>query len=71
MKDTSDEPGNNAWQTHTKLAADLDRVRGVAVQQAKAANARLRKQAYLASVTGIGIGILLGYFGSRRCAARG
>lgn len=58
----AEEAGN----TNAELSADLDRVRGMAVERAKTANARLLKQAYLATLCGIAAGVLLGHFTTRR-----
>ena len=55
-----------AANTNSELAADLNRVRGMAVERAKATNDRLLKQAHLATLLGIGAGILLDRFASRR-----
>ena len=52
-------------EVHMSLAADLDRVRGVAVQRAKKANVRLRKQAVGATALSFGIGIAMGLLASR------
>jgi hypothetical protein len=57
----SDETSNR----HDSLAAGLERVRGVAIQRAKAANVRLRKQAYGGTALGFGLGVALGLLISR------
>jgi hypothetical protein len=57
--------GKDIPKTHESLAAGLKRVRGVAVQRAKAANVRLRKRAVGATALSFGVGIAMGLLASR------
>ena len=57
--------GADIAKRHDSLTAGLERVRGVAVQRAKAANVRLRKQAVGATALSFGIGVALGLWVSR------
>jgi len=66
VKETASGAAEAVRDPHMSLAAGLDRVRGAAIQQARAVNARLRKQACLATAIGLGLGAVLGYFGSSR-----
>jgi hypothetical protein len=60
-----------AGEANQRLAAGLDRIRGQAVERARAANLRLRKQAFLAATLSFGVGSLLGCLGSRLRLRRG
>jgi ElaB/YqjD/DUF883 family membrane-anchored ribosome-binding protein len=70
MTSTSEAAGDNMVEANKSLAVSLDRVRGEAIERAKAANARLRKQAYGATAIGVGIGALFGFLASRNFAVR-
>ena len=59
--DATDDTSN----PHQSLTAGLERVRGLAVQRAKAANVRLRKQAVGATALGFGLGVAIGLLLSR------
>lgn len=57
--------GNGGSERHDNLEAGLARVRGVAVQRAKAANVRLRRRAVGGTALGFGVGIAMGLLASR------
>ena len=63
-KDSTGRNGD-ASDPHQTLTAELQQVRGVAVQHAKAANVRLRKQAVGATAVGFGLGVAIGLWLSR------
>src|SRR5687767_11592049 len=65
MENNSNVAADDTSNPHQSLTAGLERVRGVAVQRAKAANVRLRKQAYGATALGFGLGVALGLLISR------
>ena len=65
MAKVSNADSDDTSHPHDSLTAGLERVRGVAVQRAKAANVRLRKQAYGGTALGFGLGVALGLLISR------
>ena len=64
--DTPDKTQETPAQANRRLAASLDRVRGEAVQRAKTANTRLRKQAFGATTLCFALGACLGFLLSRK-----
>jgi hypothetical protein len=56
---------NGSSKRHESLAMGLERVRGAAVQRAKAANVRLRRRAVGGTALGLGVGIAMGVLASR------
>ena len=56
---------NGGSKRHENLQAGLARVRGVAVQRAKAANVRMRRRAVGGTALGFGVGIAMGLLASR------
>jgi hypothetical protein len=64
----TDKAGENIAEANKRLAAGLDRVRGEAIQRAKAANTRLRHRALGATTLCFALGAFLGrVLARKRC----
>ncbi len=75
MAATADVAGEKVSDARKRLAAALDsakeiagRVRDKAVEGAKAADEAVREKPYQAIGIAFGVGVLLGYLATRRCA---
>ena len=75
MAATADVAGDKVGEARKRLAAALDsakhiaaNVRDKAVAGAKVADQTVRENPYQAIAIGVGVGVLIGYFISRRCS---
>jgi ElaB/YqjD/DUF883 family membrane-anchored ribosome-binding protein len=68
MTATADVAGDKVVAARERLAAALERARVKAVEGAKAADQAVHEHPYQAIAIGVGVGAVLGYLISRRCA---